>query len=64
MSSPSPPFRPDVARLAGYLPGEQPQEEGWVKLNTNENSYPPSPKVVEAIVQASEGLLNLFPDLL
>ena len=62
MSSPSPPFRPDVARLAGYLPGEQPQEEGWVKLNTNENPYPPSPKVVEAIQQAAEGRLNLYPD--
>ena len=62
MSSDSPPFRPDVARLAGYLPGEQPQEQGWVKLNTNENPYPPSPRVVEAIRNAAEGRLNLYPD--
>ena len=55
-------FRPDVERLAGYVPGEQPREEGWVKLNTNENPYPPSPRVVEAISRAAEGRLNLYPD--
>jgi len=48
-----PPFRPDVARIAGYVPGEQPQESGWVKLNTNENPYPPSPRVAEAIREAA-----------
>lgn len=57
-----PPFRPDVARLAGYVPGEQPQEDGWVKLNTNENPHPPSPRVVAALKQAAEGRLNLYPD--
>jgi histidinol-phosphate aminotransferase len=54
-------FRPDVARIAGYLPGEQPQEGGWVKLNTNENPYPPSPRVVEAIHEAARRL-NVYPD--
>lgn len=56
-----PPFRPDVARIAGYVPGEQPQEGGWVKLNTNENPYPPSPRVAEAIREAA-GRLNVYPD--
>ncbi|MBI1348209.1 histidinol-phosphate transaminase [bacterium] len=55
-------FRPNIDRLAGYTPGEQPQDTGWVKLNTNENPYPPSPHVVEAITQAAQGRLNLYPD--
>jgi histidinol-phosphate aminotransferase len=55
-------FRPAIDRIEGYLPGEQPQEPGWVKLNTNENPYPPSPKVVEAIREAALGPLNLYPD--
>ncbi len=62
MACNDPPFRPDVARLAGYVPGEQPRESGWVKLNTNENPYPPSPRVVAALKQAAEGRLNLYPD--
>lgn len=48
--------------MGGYVPGEQPQTAGWVKLNTNENPYPPSPKVVEAIQQAAAGRLNVYPD--
>ncbi len=55
-------FRPAIDRIEGYTPGEQPQEPGWVKLNTNENPYPPSPKVVEAIRTAALGRLNLYPD--
>jgi histidinol-phosphate aminotransferase len=55
-------FRPAIDRIEGYMPGEQPQEAGWVKLNTNENPYPPSPKVVEAIRAAAAGRLNLYPD--
>ena len=55
-------FRPEVERAAGYVPGEQPQESGWVKLNTNKNPYPPSPQVVEAIKRAAEGRLNIYPD--
>lgn len=56
------PIRPDIQRIAGYTPGEQPQETGWIKLNTNENPYPPSPRVVEAVQQAAEGRLNVYPD--
>ncbi len=55
-------FRPDVQRLTGYIPGEQPQESGWTKLNTNENPYPPSPGVVEAILKAATSPLNKYPD--
>jgi histidinol-phosphate aminotransferase len=56
------PFRPEVQRIVGYAPGEQPQETGWYKLNTNENPYPPSPAVVEAIQQAATTRLNFYPD--
>ncbi|HUG90809.1 MAG TPA: histidinol-phosphate transaminase [Planctomycetaceae bacterium] len=55
-------FRPDVERIAGYTPGEQPQETGWIKLNTNENPYPPSPRVIAAIQAAAAGRLNVYPD--
>jgi histidinol-phosphate aminotransferase len=40
---------PHIQKLHAYVPGEQPQGEGWVKLNTNENPYPPSPKVAAAV---------------
>ena len=42
-------FRPEIEAMAGYVPGEQPQEDGITKLNTNENPYPPSPAVAAAI---------------
>jgi histidinol-phosphate aminotransferase len=63
--SPMPlPVRNAIHQLAGYTPGEQPQESGWVKLNTNENPSPPSPLVVEAIQRAASGRLNVYPDAL
>ena len=43
------PIRKNIAEMAGYVPGFQPEGEGWIKLNTNENAYPPSPQVVAAI---------------
>lgn len=44
-------LRPDIASMKGYIPGFQPDDvASWIKLNTNENPYPPSPKVVEAIL--------------
>ncbi len=55
-------FRPNIERMAGYVPGEQPQEAGWVKLNTNENPYPPSPRVIEAIERTARSRLNIYPD--
>ena len=56
---------PHVAKLAAYTPGLQPSEPGWVKLNTNECPYPPSPRVAEAIkreVGADGATLRLYPD--
>ncbi|MGL4460704.1 MAG: histidinol-phosphate transaminase [Planctomycetia bacterium] len=55
-------FRPNVTAMAGYTPGEQPQTTDWVKLNTNENPYPPSPRVFEAIQAAATDRLRLYPD--
>ena len=55
--------RPDIARLSGYVPGEQPQSGKWIKLNTNENPYPPSPAVARAIVATTAGrTLAKYPD--
>ena len=42
-------LRKNIAEMAGYVPGFQPEDQGWIKLNTNENPYPPSPQVVAAI---------------
>ena len=47
---------PHIQDLHAYVPGEQPQGEAWVKLNTNENPYPPSPKVTEAVALEVENL--------
>jgi histidinol-phosphate aminotransferase len=55
-------FRSAIDAIDGYTPGEQPQEGGWVKLNTNENPYPPSPRVVAALEAAARGRLNVYPD--
>ncbi|MDA3904157.1 MAG: histidinol-phosphate transaminase [Desulfuromusa sp.] len=59
------PLRKNIAEMAGYVPGFQPEEPGWIKLNSNENPYPPSPKVVEAITaEMANGGENLrkYPD--
>ncbi len=50
-----------IQRLSAYVPGQQPQGAGWVKLNTNENPYPPSPKVAQAIAGEIERL-RLYPE--
>ena len=58
----SPYLRADVAAMEGYQPGEQPRPgERVVKLNTNENPYPPSPAVLAAIRQAASENLRLYP---
>lgn len=49
--------------LTPYVPGEQPRDaEKWIKLNTNENPYPPSPKALEAGKKAVDASLRLYPD--
>ena len=55
-------FRDNIERMAGYTPGEQPQDKAYVKLNTNECPYPASPKVFEAIRAAANPDLRLYPD--
>src|SRR5215469_7370766 len=54
-------WSPVVHTLSPYVPGEQPKRDGIVKLNTNENPYPPSPRVLEAIA-ATTDRLRLYPD--
>ena len=48
--------------LISYVAGLQPQDVGWVKLNTNENPYPPSPKVAQALQNMDISRLRLYPD--
>ncbi|MCL2244084.1 MAG: histidinol-phosphate transaminase [Treponema sp.] len=48
--------------LSPYVPGEQPRDRRFIKLNTNENPYPPSPKVIEAVQKAADERLRLYPD--
>jgi len=56
---------PHVSKLHAYTPGLQPTEAGWVKLNTNECPYPPSPRVAEAVrreVGEDGASLRLYPN--
>ncbi len=48
--------------MSGYVPGEQPQDAGVIKLNTNENPYPPSPNVYKALKTALNPSLRLYPE--
>ncbi len=55
-------FRAALAKMQPYKPGEQPRGGELVKLNTNENPYPPPPAVVKAICDAANGPLNRYPN--
>ena len=55
-------IRQSVQGLTAYTPGEQPRQPGLVKLNTNENPYPPSPRVTEALARLEPGDLRRYPD--
>jgi len=55
-------IRPRVEAMTGYVPGEQPQDRRYIKLNTNENPYPPSPGVLAALRDAAHDELRLYPD--
>jgi histidinol-phosphate aminotransferase len=55
-------FRKNISALAGYIPGEQPRDGANIKLNTNENPYPPSPRVLAALRSESDRSLRLYPE--
>lgn len=55
-------IRSVVSAMDGYVPGEQPQAGKFIKLNTNENPYPPSPQVITAIEAAVRSGLQQYPD--
>jgi histidinol-phosphate aminotransferase len=54
--------RPLVQTLRAYVPGEQPKIKGLIKLNTNENPFPPAPKVLATVRAAVDGRLRLYPN--
>ncbi len=57
------PMRPNIAEMAAYVPGFQPPEsQRFIKLNTNENPFPPSPKVIAAIQAEAGANLRKYPD--
>ncbi|RZI97230.1 MAG: histidinol-phosphate transaminase [Variovorax sp.] len=55
-------WSPRIASLEPYVPGEQPRIADLVKLNTNENPYPPSPRAIDAIQHAAANGLERYPD--
>jgi len=55
-------LRETLKNYSAYEPGEQPTGDGWIKLNTNENPYPPIPEVIEEIKNAVNDKLRLYPD--
>ena len=55
-------WSPLVKTLVPYIPGEQPKVANLIKLNTNENPYPPSPLALQAMQQAVGEGLRLYPD--
>ncbi len=58
----TPLIRPIIRDLQAYVPGEQPKIKGLIKLNTNENPYPPSPHVLKTVKAAVDGRLRLYPN--
>ncbi|MGC9454688.1 MAG: histidinol-phosphate transaminase [Phycisphaerae bacterium] len=55
-------FNDNIERMAAYVPGEQTAETDVVKLNTNENAYPPSPRVLQALAEFDPEMLRRYPD--
>ncbi len=55
-------FRPEILAMDGYTPGEQPQVGKFIKLNTNENPYPPPPGIHAAVEEALARGLQRYPD--
>ena len=52
----------NIRQVVPYVPGEQPNQLGMIKLNTNENPYPPSPRVQETLKNMDAACLRLYPD--
>jgi len=50
-----------IKNIEPYTPGEQPDDKKYIKLNTNENPYPPSPRVIEAVKRVANESLKLYP---
>ena len=55
-------WKDNLRTIEPYVPGEQPDLPDMIKLNTNENPYPPSPKVQEVLDQYDINALRLYPD--
>ena len=55
-------LNPDIERMTAYVPGEQPRDKVYIKLNTNENPYPPAPSVIAAMNAAEIEDLRLYSD--
>jgi histidinol-phosphate aminotransferase len=55
-------FRENIEKIKGYEPGFQPKETDVIKLNTNENPYPPSPAVMKVLAEISPERLRRYPD--
>ena len=56
------PFEANIRKVVPYVPGEQPKREKMIKLNTNENPYPPAPKVAKALGELGGDRPRLYPD--
>ncbi len=52
----------NIRKVTPYTPGEQPKQPNVIKLNTNENPYPPSPKVLDALRQMTTETMRKYPD--
>ena len=55
-------LNPSIERMTAYVPGEQPRDKAYIKLNTNENPYPPAPSVVDAMTADQVEDLRLYSD--
>ena len=55
-------LNPDIEKMTAYVPGEQPRDKAYIKLNTNENPYPPAPSVIAAMTAAEVEDLRLYSD--
>lgn len=55
-------WSPQIRQLSAYTPGEQPQQDDWIKLNTNESPYPPSALALQRMAEQCDARLRLYPD--